>query len=511
MKRQLPSGPNLDQLKHQARDLLNAHRAGDEDAVRRIRASHPRLSQASEADVRSARFTLSGAQLVIAREYGFASWPKLKQHVEKAGPQISDPLEGLKQALRSDSASVVRQILDRHPELRVKIDEPIGPFDSPAIVSARSPEMLDVLLAAGADLNAKSSWWAGGFGLLHGASPELAAHAIRRGAFVDIHAAARLGMLDRVRELIASDAELLNARGGDGQTPLHFASTIDIAAYLLDQGAEIDARDVDHESTPAQYMIDDRQEVARYLIQRGCKTDILMAAALGDIELVRRHLDAAPGCIRMRVSEEFFPMISPKAGGTIYQWKLGWYLSPHRVALKFGHEDVCRLLMDRSPPEVKLIEACWLDDEATLQALGAGQSDLARRLMAGDQRQVAYAARNNETGVVRAMLKAGLPVDARGQHNATPLHWAAFHGNCEMVKAILPFGPPLEATDSDFNGTPLDWAVHGSEKGWYRQTGDYAGTVEALIAAGARLPERLGGAEAVREVLRRHGLKEESN
>jgi hypothetical protein len=80
-----------------------------------------------------------------------------------------------------------------------------------------------------------------------------------------------------------------------------------------------------------------------------------------------------------------------------------------------------------------------------------------------------------------------------------------------MVRAILPFDPPLEATDADFNGTPLGWAVHGSEAGWYRQTGDYAGTVEALLAAGARLPERLGGAEAVREVLRRHGLKEESN
>lgn len=246
-----------------------------------------------------------------------------------------DPVEELKQAIRSDDAASVQQILDRHPELRAKINEPIGPFESPAIVCARSPEMLDVLLAAGADINAKSSWWAGGFGLLHGASPELAAYAIQRGAFVDIHAAARLGMLDRVTKLVASDAELVMARGGDGQTPLHFASSVDIAAYLLDQGAQIDARDVDHESTPAQYMIDDRQEIVRYLIQRGCKTDILMAAALGNNELVCRHVDADPRSIRMQVSEEFFPMINPKAGGTIYQWKLGWYLSPHRVALKF--------------------------------------------------------------------------------------------------------------------------------------------------------------------------------
>src|SRR5262249_55992264 len=101
------------------------------------------------------------------------------------------------------------------------------------------------------------------------------------------------------------------------------------------------------------------------------------------------HLETDPRSIRMRVSEEFFPMISPRAGGTIYQWKLGWYLSAHRVALKFGHEDVYRLLMDRSPPEVKLIEACCLDHQPTLQALGADRSDLASRVLAGDQRQLA--------------------------------------------------------------------------------------------------------------------------
>jgi ankyrin repeat protein len=380
--------------------------------------------------------------------------------------QSSDPLEHIKKAFGADDADGVRQLLAHHPEMKAQINDPIGPFDSPPIVNCRSPQMIDVLLAAGADINAKSSWWAGGFGLLHSAGPELADYAIRRGAVVDIHAAARLGMFDRLQELIAADPELVHTRGGDGQTPLHLASTIEIAAYLLDHGADIDARDVDHESTPAQYMIDDRQEIARFLIERGCKTDILMAAALGDIELVRRHLDADPACIRMRVSNEFFPMSNPKAGGAIYNWKLGSYLSPQRVARKFGHDDVYRLLMDRSPAEVKLLEACWLGDEATLEALGATHADLAGKLFPGDQRQVADAARNNETAVVRSMLKAGLPVDARGQHQATPLHWAAFHGNREMVKEILPFGPPLEATDADFNSTPLGWALHGSEHGW---------------------------------------------
>jgi hypothetical protein len=43
-----------------------------------------------------------------------------------------------------------------------------------------------------------------------------------------------------------------------------------------------------------------------------------MAAALGDVNLVRRHLDADPGCIRMKVSEEWFPKKDQRAGGTIY-------------------------------------------------------------------------------------------------------------------------------------------------------------------------------------------------
>jgi hypothetical protein len=87
-------------------------------------------------------------------------------------------------------------------------------------------------------------------------------------------------------------------------------------AFFWTNGADINALDVDHESTPAQYMLRveqkrhyprDRQDVARYLVSRGCKTDILMAAALGDVNLVRQHLDKDPARIRMRVSDEWFP------------------------------------------------------------------------------------------------------------------------------------------------------------------------------------------------------------
>lgn len=64
----LPGRPDLDQLRRQARELLRAAAASDEEAVRRIRAV-------------SAKHTLSAAQLAIAREHGFLSWPKLRAEV----------------------------------------------------------------------------------------------------------------------------------------------------------------------------------------------------------------------------------------------------------------------------------------------------------------------------------------------------------------------------------------------------------------------------------------------
>jgi ankyrin repeat protein len=415
-----------------------------------------------------------------------------------------DIIEEAKAAFCRDDAGVVRELLEQYPALKAMINEPIGGFDSPAILGVKSREMLDVLLAAGADIDAKSRWWAGGFGLLHSASPELAAYAIERGASVDVHAAARLGLIDKLRELICADPGLVHARGGDGQTPLHFASTVEIAAYLLDQGALIDARDVDHESTPAQYMVRDRQEVARYLVGRGCWCDLLMAAALGERDLVVKILDADPDSIRLRVSDEYFPLIGGKTGGTIYQWTLGWYVSAHQVARDFERSDILALLMDRSADEIKLINYCWLGDEAAVSALLASGQDLVGRLDAAERRQLAHAARNNDRSAVRLMARVGLPVDECSQNGASALHWAAFHGNLEMVRLILSQNPPLEATDSSYGGTPLGWAMYGSLHGWDMAAGDYAGTAEALLDAGAKVPSEWRASDEVTRAIQRH-------
>jgi len=74
----LPGRPSLNQLRHQARELQRAAADGDEDSVRRVRAVSPRP-------------TLSAAQLAIAREYGFASWPKLRAEVSRRRAAADDP------------------------------------------------------------------------------------------------------------------------------------------------------------------------------------------------------------------------------------------------------------------------------------------------------------------------------------------------------------------------------------------------------------------------------------
>ena len=88
--RPLPSNPNLDHLKYQAKDLLKGHAARNPEVAQRIREFHPRFRTATDAEIFDAKLSLSDAQLAVARESGFPSWPRLKRHIEK--PTLSDRL-----------------------------------------------------------------------------------------------------------------------------------------------------------------------------------------------------------------------------------------------------------------------------------------------------------------------------------------------------------------------------------------------------------------------------------
>ncbi len=509
MSRDLPAKPNLEHLKKQAKELLHDFQQGAPDVIERFR-SITSLSAPATAK-------LADAQHVLARDYGFASWPKLKEHVESL-VRVLEPAEQLSAAVCASDANKVSRALRDHPELKSQLNEPMANYGDGmqallAAVQRSDRKTIDVLLRAGADINVRSRSWSGGRGVLDECAPEMAAFLMERGAIVDAHSAARLGMFEKLKELVDADSAVIRARGENGQTPLHFASTVEIAQYLLEHGADIDARDLQHESTPAQHMLRvtqarhyprDRQDVARHLVAHGCRTDILMAAALGDLELVRRHLDADPACIRTRVSEAYFPKQDPRSGGTIYIYLFGRDRTPHQIARDFGHEEVFQLLMQRSPQELKLEQACELGDDELFHSLLASRPNLIATLTEEGRRRVADAAQNNNTNAVRLMLAAGWPVDARGEYDMTPLQWASWHGNVEMVREILRYHPQLEL-DCQHGITALGSALHGSMNGWHRQTGNYVGAVEELLNAGAKAPkvtDDLEAREEVRELLK---------
>jgi ankyrin repeat protein len=499
--RELPARPNLEHLKNQARTLLRDALASDADAQARF----------SDCSI-GATPKLADALHVIAREYGFETWPALKLHVELSA---DDPAEALSAAIKADNATLVREVLKLNPSLRSRIDEtlPNYSFDTPAIVAAaqkQNREIIDALLDFGANINERSRWWAGSFGVLDSANPELATYLISRGATVDIHAAARLNMPDRVRELLATDPQLVHARGGDGQLPLHFAATIEIAEMLLEAGVELDARDIDHESTAAQYMVSiapHRHEVARFLVSRGAKADILMAAALGDLALVENILNDDPDTVRATVTERYFPKKNPKSGGHIYIFGFGWTKSAHMIAHQFKHPEVFALLMQRSAPWLRLINAAEIGDEAYCQRLLADHPHLIQKLSANAARRIIGVATRNNTRSLHLLLAAGWPADPAMDTGHTALHFAAWHGNLEMVSDLIAQGAPVNVFETEHGGSALAWALHGSQHSWNCDKGDYPGVTRVLLAAGAQIPKpdkALEATEEVLEILRQH-------
>jgi ankyrin repeat protein len=494
----LPPNPNLDMQRKLAKALAREYWRGKSEAIERVRALHPRPPRPQD-------FCLSDAQLVIAREYGFAGWPQLKRKIEAL---TKSPAELFKAAVEAGDVGEVRQLLQDHPDLVAMINAPMFAFGSQAVHVARTNlELLDLLLAHGADLNARTDWEKGGFGVLEQVRPDEAVPLIVRGARIDVWAAANLGMMAELSALIAGDPSLVHAKGGDGKRPLHFARTIEIARFLLEHGAEIDARDDDHDSTPAQHLVGDRPEVAEFLVAQGARSDLLLASALGDVALVRRHLDADSGTIAMRVDQDWFPMIDTAAnGGHIYQWTLGFHVSAFDVARKGGRAEVLNLLLERAAPLDRLLDALWCGDEARAEAALQDDPQLVAHAPPRALHQVADAARNNNCPAVRAMLRRGFPVTARSQHGATPLHWAAFHGNPEMMEEILRYNPPIEAQDRQYEGTAMAWLIHGALAPWGFSTERHGECASSLLGAGARVDEASlpTGHDGVDRVLREH-------
>src|SRR5262245_37191110 len=127
--------PDLDQLKRQAKELLQAFIAGEEHAVTEVNTHYRQDDRA--------KFALHDAQLVLARAYGFESWPKLKAHLDGV------TVKRLVNAVRAGDLNEVRALLKVRPELaHMSIDNLQVLHHA---VLSRSSEMVRILMQHGAN------------------------------------------------------------------------------------------------------------------------------------------------------------------------------------------------------------------------------------------------------------------------------------------------------------------------------------------------------------------------
>jgi GNAT superfamily N-acetyltransferase len=91
--RDLPPDPSIEHLKNQARRLQRQVRTGDSQAVAAVREFHPRQAAVTGDSAVLARFSLADAQLVVARQYGFASWARLRRSAEVVIRPVASPQE----------------------------------------------------------------------------------------------------------------------------------------------------------------------------------------------------------------------------------------------------------------------------------------------------------------------------------------------------------------------------------------------------------------------------------
>lgn len=343
-------------------------------------------------------------------------------------PTSDRPPEGpaaLFAAIRARDVEAVRAIADRQPETLLAFDP--DNFEAPPLslaVCQGDPVLVEALLDRGADPNRPSCWWAGGFRPLHLAldrgDAAMAALLMERGAEVDAHAAAALGEVDRLAAILHATPWAVHQRAGDGQTPLHYAASPAIADCLLQAGARIDARDIDHFGTPAQWSVAKRPAVAGFLVDRGAETDAFMLAALGRVEALRQRLDTDPEAAHRRITEASFP--SPGSdGGHIYLYVFGCGLTPLAAALRGEQLAAARLLAERG-------------------------SDLRQRGGYDDATLLHSAAWDNRVRAAEWLLDQGADLEARSGsiHNNTPFGWAIVGGSVEAVELLLQRGATIE-------------------------------------------------------------------
>lgn len=367
-----------------------------------------------------------------------------------------------KEAVTNGDAAGLRALMAEHGELTKVLDAPWFSFGKPALAEAAGRldrDTVDALLDAGADPDAKSDWEPGPYSALHtlldGATPEritFAEYLVSRGATVDLYSAAGLGRIDRIDEILDEFPDRVSAPGPDGATPLHLARSPEVAAVLLDRGAEIDKRCVDHSSTPAMWAAGGREDVMRFLLEWGAKPDLFQAVLLGDIDLAEAILSKEPEAITVRVR---FGRSHPHlGGGDKYVWALGGADTPLELARRRSAKAMEAFLWERAPLGIRVVHASRTQNEAALAELLSAEG--AAGTLSAEEVFLGLCGSAIGAG---ALTRAGADPSTQDPGNgSTPLHHAGWNGDLALARTLLEAGADPTIRDGNHDSTPLGWA-----------------------------------------------------
>jgi ankyrin repeat protein len=443
MSKQLPPSPSLEQLKKQAKSLLKRQQAADSEALTRIRENHPRWRDLSQKQgkekLATSLFSLADAQLVIAREYGFASWSTLQSHVKtlEAASSGAEALAGLRDAAGKGDLARLNALLDAHPAL---IEERGGE-------GVRTP--------------------------LH--------HAV----FGNSEAAVKL--------LLERGANPNIRCEGDNAYSLHFAvekHRLPITRLLVEHGADTIGEGDYHElgvlgwATAWDY-IQPNPEMVAYLLAHGARHNIFSAVAMGEAKLIRELVARTPNDLerrmngmRMRPMPLLLAVMKNQPVSVTTLLDLGANtesldeagFSALDLAALRGSHDLVLVLLERGakvrlPAAVALhrtadVETLLRRDPGTLKPGGRWGNLIVRASECAPGDLVETLIRNGASVNVHDDPKTS--IDSTSGY--TPLHAAGWYGNVSAINVLMKHGADVRAREEKYHGTPAGWADYSGHK-----------------------------------------------
>ena len=460
--KQLPSRPDLEQLKRQAKEL-----------------------QAS------AGVPLHEAQTRLAREYGFASWNKLREEVEARTLEFAEGVEQFIEAATDGRPDRARRLLALHPKIasanfyvalvlgdagavdaRLSKDPSLAtkaggqrgwePIHYICYTSVGSDGLADIarrLIGLGVDPNTKFPWLHHGVRrpVLWGASRQAQSLALVNvlldaGADpndgVTLPMAASAGDVPALETLLAHGAKVDQLWASDGSTALYAIlqwSRTDVGAlWLLAHGADPNAVFAENGETPL------------HAAARAWDMPLVEALVARGADIARRRADGRTP----------YALAELNGNRAVAEWLVGHGASPEL-------SDVDRL-----------VAASSRGDRAAVDALLAKNPELKREITDDHYIGFHHAAERNDVRALEAMLAAGFdPNRPDTSIGKTVLHSAAMEGWPDSVRLLLAHGASVHIRDREFNGPPLVWAAEGSRQG--RDGRDFAAVGKLLLEAGS--------------------------